>query len=197
MAQLGSGSGSGYPSTIDTTQVWVNGPNAAPDSNARMDAELVNDFAAAIVALQTELGTNPSGAFASVAARLSQMAPVPVAGGFYEGEVLSSSNVPALVAANVVPVGARVKAVVCRVTTGFSTEHGLTAFHVGGMGLENGWGDTIGITLGTETSGANFRRGDMPLATAPESIVFTALGGYFGSTGAIFLQVIYETYTVS
>lgn len=70
MAQLGSGNGTSYPGAIDTAQTFQNGTPLAPDSNTRIDAELVNDITAAILAIQTILGANPHGAFASLVARL-------------------------------------------------------------------------------------------------------------------------------
>lgn len=75
MAQLGSGNGSTWPQEIDTAQTWVNASSAAPDSNTRFDSEMVNDFARAIVALETYLGANPQGVFGSIAARLNQFLP--------------------------------------------------------------------------------------------------------------------------
>ena len=64
MAELGAGTGTGYPSAIDTdTSIEVNSPSA---SKTKARAEVVNDLAAAIVAIETELGTAPSGTLASV-----------------------------------------------------------------------------------------------------------------------------------
>ena len=64
MAEIGSGSGTSYPSGIDTdSSIEVNSPSA---SKTRARAEVVNDLAAAIVAIETELGTSPSGTLADV-----------------------------------------------------------------------------------------------------------------------------------
>lgn len=71
MAELGAGAGSGYPAAIDTKQTYVNGPNPVTDSNSRVDQEFMNDAYVALVAIETELGVNPSGASADLAARLS------------------------------------------------------------------------------------------------------------------------------
>jgi len=62
MAELGAGSGSGYPGAVDTKQTFVNGPNPFPDTNARMDAEVLNDVLDALVKIETELGVDPSDA---------------------------------------------------------------------------------------------------------------------------------------
>jgi len=69
--QLGAGLGSGYPAEIDTRQIFQNVPAAAPDSDTRLDSELANDTLETLVALETTLGANPQGSFASVAARLN------------------------------------------------------------------------------------------------------------------------------
>lgn len=64
MAELGSGTGSGYPGAIDTdTTQEVNSPNAG---RTKARAEVINDLNAAVVAVQTELGTDPAGALADV-----------------------------------------------------------------------------------------------------------------------------------
>lgn len=75
MSQLGSGTGSGYPNEIDTRQVYVNSPLAAPDSASRIDSEFVNDSLHTLVQIETTLGARPQGNFASVAARLQQFVP--------------------------------------------------------------------------------------------------------------------------
>lgn len=73
MTQLGSGNGTGWPTVLDTRQTYANGSNAAPDSNRRIDAEVINDLLALAVQIETILGTNPQGAFASVRARLDAL----------------------------------------------------------------------------------------------------------------------------
>ena len=70
MAQLGSGNGTGWPGVLDTRQTYVNGANTGGDSNSRVDAEVLNDILSFLVQLQTILGTNPHGPYASVRARL-------------------------------------------------------------------------------------------------------------------------------
>lgn len=195
--QLGSGNGTSYPTAVDTRQTWVNVAGAAPDSASRVDAELVNDFAAAIVAIQAELGVEVSGAYGTLRARLDALVQPAISGGMVEATVTSLNNAGLLVAPGLIPQGARVKAVVVKVLTAFSTEHGLSSFHVGGMGLVDGWGNSIALSAGTETTGANFRRGDMPLAAVAENVVLTAVGGEFGLTGSLFIRVLYETYSAS
>lgn len=64
MSELGAGSGSSYPTTLDTdATLEVNSPSA---SKTKARAEVANDLAAAIIAVQTELGTDPAGTVANV-----------------------------------------------------------------------------------------------------------------------------------
>ena len=75
MAQLGSGQGSSYPYAIDTRQTFVNATPTAPDSPTRIDAEFANDDLQATINVETALGANVQGNFASLAARLNQFMP--------------------------------------------------------------------------------------------------------------------------
>jgi len=59
MAELGEGSGSGYPSAIDTNNKLEYDKESSEKTLAR--ADVVNDLAAAIVAIETVLGTSPNG----------------------------------------------------------------------------------------------------------------------------------------
>lgn len=64
MSELGSGSGSSYPSALDTNSVLeVNSPSG---SKTKVRAEVPNDLGAAIIAVQTELGTDPAGTLTNV-----------------------------------------------------------------------------------------------------------------------------------
>ena len=70
MSEIGSGSGSSYPGTIDVNAtVEVDAPNAG---KTKAKAAIVNDLAAAIIAIETELGVDPAGSKATVVARLDQ-----------------------------------------------------------------------------------------------------------------------------
>ena len=59
MAELGAGNGSGYPGSLDTNSVLEVDSPAAGKTKVR--ADVPNDLAAAIIAIQTELGTDPAG----------------------------------------------------------------------------------------------------------------------------------------
>jgi len=75
VAQLGAGFGTNYPLGIDTAQTYVNGVPTAPDSNTRIDSELLNDILATLLAIEMTLGASPQGNLGSVAARLNQYLP--------------------------------------------------------------------------------------------------------------------------
>jgi len=75
VAQLGSGTGSSYPEAIDTRQTFRNGPAPAPDSDTRLDSEVINDLLHSMVNVQTALGAGIPGEFGSLAARLNQVLP--------------------------------------------------------------------------------------------------------------------------
>ena len=55
MAEIGAGSGSGYPGALDTNSTLE------VDGSTLARADVPNDLAAAVVAIETELGTDPAG----------------------------------------------------------------------------------------------------------------------------------------
>jgi len=65
MAELGAGSGTSYPSSLDVDNT------VEVDASTTARADVPNDLAAAIIAVQTELGTDPAGSAATVKARLA------------------------------------------------------------------------------------------------------------------------------
>jgi hypothetical protein len=82
VAHLGSGFGSEYPNQIDTRQVFQNTASPAPDSNTRIDAEVINDTLSGVINIEETLGAGVMGSYGSVAARLDAMqvgAPPPTA----------------------------------------------------------------------------------------------------------------------
>ena len=64
MAELGAGSGSSYPTSLDTNSVVEVDSPATGKTKVR--ADVPNDLAASIIAVQTELGTDPAGTKADV-----------------------------------------------------------------------------------------------------------------------------------
>ncbi len=68
MVEIGSGGGSSYPGALDTdAAVEVNSPSS---NKTKANANSVNDIAAALIAIQTELGTDPAGTLATLKAYL-------------------------------------------------------------------------------------------------------------------------------
>jgi microcystin-dependent protein len=65
MSELGSGSGTSYPASLDVDN------SVEVDSSTTARADVPNDLAAAIIAVQGELGTDPAGSAATVKARLA------------------------------------------------------------------------------------------------------------------------------
>lgn len=64
MGEIGSGTGSSYPAALDTNNTLeVNSPNAG---KTKARAEVPNDLGGAVVAIETELGTDPAGSVANV-----------------------------------------------------------------------------------------------------------------------------------
>lgn len=64
MSEIGSGNGTSYPSAIDTDNtIEVNSPNAG---KTKARAEVPNDLAACVVAIESELGTDPAGSLVDV-----------------------------------------------------------------------------------------------------------------------------------
>ncbi len=67
MAELGSGTGTGYPTAIDSDASLETATDYARTA-------VPNDLGAAIVAIETELGVLPKGSYATVVARLNGIA---------------------------------------------------------------------------------------------------------------------------
>ena len=75
MAQIGAGfitvgGLTTYPYEIDSKQDYQNGSPLAPDSDSRLDAEVINDIVRTLVNIETVLGAAPQGIHGSVLARL-------------------------------------------------------------------------------------------------------------------------------
>lgn len=65
MSEIGQGRGSSYPNGLDTNN------SLEQNDVTRARAEVPNDLASCIIAVQTELGTNPAGLCATVVSRLN------------------------------------------------------------------------------------------------------------------------------
>lgn len=69
MSELGSGSGSTFPNTLDTNSILEY--DASSSNKTRARADVVNDLADAIVNIETNIGTGAKGTYSDIAARLS------------------------------------------------------------------------------------------------------------------------------
>ncbi len=70
MGELGSGDGSSYPGSLDRdAAIEVNAPAAG---KTKASAHSVNDLAAAIIAIETELGVDPAGSKTNLVGRIDQ-----------------------------------------------------------------------------------------------------------------------------
>ena len=69
MAEIGSGSGSGFPSALDTNSTLEYDKESTEKTLVR--ADVVNDIGAGLVAIETELGTDPAGSKTDVKTRLA------------------------------------------------------------------------------------------------------------------------------
>jgi len=69
LSEIGAGSGTGYPSALDSNNILEYDKESAEKTLVRSD--VVNDIAAAIVAIQTALGTNPEGNAGDVSERIA------------------------------------------------------------------------------------------------------------------------------
>lgn len=70
MAEIGTGGGSGYPSSKDTNNLIEYDHESANKTKVR--ANVVNDLAAALVAIEGELGTDPAGNQTDLKTRLAK-----------------------------------------------------------------------------------------------------------------------------
>src|SRR3990167_3520379 len=68
MSEIGSGSGSSYPTALDTDASQEVNTTSPLRTMAR--AEVVNDLASALLSIETELGLSPSGSYTDVSSFL-------------------------------------------------------------------------------------------------------------------------------
>lgn len=111
--------------------------------------------------------------------------------------VLSAFSGGTKTATNLIPAGAVVLGVTIRVTTLITSGDGSVAMTIGDGTTADLWGSGIVFTLGTTTTGADFKAGSTPKNyPAATSVVFTATGGTF-SAGAVRITVHYVSFTAA
>lgn len=107
-------------------------------------------------------------------------------------EVPTVAGAAFLTAGAAIPAGVQVKGVGYKVVTAFSTENSLASVDLGGMGVESGWGQGLGISLGA-VNNIGQMRGDMPHTSMAHDIFLLANppGSLFGSIGLARLSVFW------
>jgi hypothetical protein len=100
--------------------------------------------------------------------------------------VSATAGVATLTAAGLAPVGSRLLALTTDILSVFSTENGLTALLLGDAVAVDRWGRQATLTLGATTGAQDANSDTMPLVrTSPYSLIVSAEGGAFGSTGTL------------
>ncbi len=97
----------------------------------------------------------------------------------------------ALSATDAIPAGARVSGVYVTNTTAFGTGGGLTSYNVGDGTTIDMWGSN-GVAIDAVTEQADFHSGNLPIYTVDTSVVLSAIGGLFSSTGVAQVEVVYS-----
>lgn len=90
------------------------------------------------------------------------------------------------------PAGARIHGVTVKNVVGIGNSNGTTSYDVGDAVLMDRWASSVGITIGTETTSADFQSGDQPIVSANYTVLITPTGGLFDGTGTIEAQVHYS-----
>jgi hypothetical protein len=109
------------------------------------------------------------------------------------------SGASTLTATGLIPANVRVHGVLVQVLVAFGTGLGLTGLSIGGLGLVDGWGSGVALTLGTTTTLGAFRgvrRTDLPITTSTADVVLTAEGGVFAATGSARVIVYWSVLTL-
>lgn len=127
-----------------------------------------------------------------------------VNGGTLAGGILVAvASVPSvngaalLTAAALIPAGARVLGVTCKITTGFGTSGGLTAIACGDGGVIDRFGVSAALTTNSLIGGsdapaaAQMHDYSMPIYPTATAVVLSAIGGLYDATGVIEVSVQY------
>lgn len=93
-----------------------------------------------------------------------------------------------LVAPALIPAGVRVVTVLYECLVSFGTSHGLTAVDLGYPGIQDHWGTSLPIVLGTVRDES---AGVLEVSTATD-VVVTAIDGLFDATGTCRVTVLWE-----
>lgn len=109
--------------------------------------------------------------------------------------VVSVGGASFLTAAALIPAGTVLAGIGYRVSQSFSVENGLTSVHCGGMGVENRWGASLGITAGSVNNCGQWVGAHVPIRTAQDVILLAnPAGARFGTLGQIVLTAFWTRY---
>ncbi len=166
--QWGAGTGTSYPTTLDTAnnRTNVGGGACSSATTTNICKEWLNDWQGATIAIMTELGTLPKGSYADVKTRLNAGVYSGTAGlsSYVAGDLLYASNTTTL---------ARL--------AGVATGNVLRA---GGVGVAPAWGQVV---LTTDVSGI------LPGANGGTGNGFFAVSGPASSLKTFTLPNVSET----
>lgn len=101
-----------------------------------------------------------------------------------------------LTAAAFLQPGIELAGVGYRVITAFSTENALASIDLGGLGVENRWGQALGLSVNSVNNAGQWVGGRATISTAQDVVLVANPGGaHFGVTGAARLTAFWTTYT--
>lgn len=109
--------------------------------------------------------------------------------------VNASDGAKQLTVGGLVPLGARVLGIRTQITTSFGQSRGLQALLIGDTVDSTRWGRTTTLTASAVTSQATFRCADAPIAATPYTILVSADGGLFSTTGSVQVTAYWSTLT--
>jgi hypothetical protein len=128
----------------------------------------------------------PSGAPAIVAGLVSGMTEAT--------DLMPSAGAGTILVSNLVPLGYRVEGALVRIDTEFGASNGLTGIAIGDSVAVDRFG-TIGLTAGLQTDQRDFRDASRPIAATAYSIILSAVGGNFDSTGSCTVRGFWSSIT--
>jgi hypothetical protein len=109
-------------------------------------------------------------------------------------DLTPSAGAGTILAPNLVPLGYRVEGALVRIDTEFGASNGLTGIAIGDSVAVDRFG-TIGLTAGLQTDQRDFRDASRPIAATAYSIILSAVGGNFDSTGSCTVRGFWSSIT--
>ena len=106
-------------------------------------------------------------------------------------ELTVSGNTATLTASNLLPKGAILVSLTTIVTTALDATTGLTGYQVGDGSDADRWGAKTGVVVATNTGNADWTASTIECFTSAKSVVITAVGGNFSTSGKILIRASY------